>query len=373
MSQNYDVAIIGGGIIGCNTAYNLAKAGLRVLVLEKQYLGAEASSAAAGLIVPTHVVKEERNRLFDLYMESTRLFTTLIPDLEAQTGMQLEYIAEGCLTAALSEAEAQTMAETCKNLQNSLDTELVWLDQQEIHELEPDLGDQVYGGIFATEEGSVNNARMVLALARAASEAGAIFEEGCLVTGFELENDRFVAVESNQGRFEAAHLIITSGAWSQTLCRPLGIEVPISPARGQIFAARVLENRLRHPVESSFGGVSPKADGSIHVGGIVEHVGFDKQISTKNTLQLMEIAKTLIPALASAKIERIWTGLRPYCADGKPILGPLPHLPNVALATGHFKMGITGSPITAQLLENWVTQQVWPADLAAFLPNRFLV
>ena len=104
MNQTADVVVVGGGVIGCFIAYELSKAGLEVVVIEKGQVGAEASSAAAGLLVPLHMAEDER-ALFELHLASTQMFPTFVPELEAETGISVEYIPSGILRVALNEEE----------------------------------------------------------------------------------------------------------------------------------------------------------------------------------------------------------------------------------------------------------------------------
>ena len=94
MDQTADVVVVGGGVIGCFIAYELSKAGLEVAVVEKGQVGAEASSAAAGLLVPLHMAEEER-ALFELHLASTKMFPAFVPELEEETGISVEYIPLG--------------------------------------------------------------------------------------------------------------------------------------------------------------------------------------------------------------------------------------------------------------------------------------
>ena len=371
MNQTTDVVIVGGGVIGCFIAYELSKAGLEVTVVEKGEVGAEASSAAAGLLVPLHVADDERTPLFDLYLASTRLFPEIVPELESETGIRLEHAQEGVLRVSLDEAEAVANFSQFQTWQKSLGMEMMWLDKAETHQLEPELVPSICGSILSPEEGVINNSRLVLALARAAANRNAHFLEGHLATGICGSSERFSALKTTQGEITGDYLVIATGAWSHVFCKSLDVSIPVTPARGQMLAVKTIRHLVRHPVNSNRGAIVPRGDGSAYVGATVEHVGFDKRNTPKAIADLLERAITLLPSLTGGQIEKTWSGLRPYCTDGLPVIGVLPGWKNVAVATGHFTMGITGSPITAKVIKTLIVDGQWEPSMENFSPRRF--
>ena len=177
MNQTADVVVVGGGVIGCFIAYELSKAGLAVVVVEKGQVGAEASSAAAGLLVPLHMTAEKRD-LFDLHLASTQMFPSFVPALQQETGIDVEHITSGILRISTSEAEETEVFARFQTWQKMFGMAMTWLDKTEIHSLEPELAPTVCGGIFSHDEAYINNGRLVLALARAASLRKARVLEG---------------------------------------------------------------------------------------------------------------------------------------------------------------------------------------------------
>ena len=198
MDQTADVVVVGGGVIGCFIAYELSKAGLEVVVVEKGQVGAEASSAAAGLLVPLHMAEEER-ALFELHLASTKMFPAFVPELEEETGISVEYIPSGILRVALNEEEETARLSQFQKLGEAFGMAITRLDAAELHSLEPELAPAVCGGIFSHDEAYINNGRLVLALARGASVHNARFREGCLATGVQRTNGRFSALQTNEG------------------------------------------------------------------------------------------------------------------------------------------------------------------------------
>jgi glycine oxidase len=371
MKQTTDVVVVGGGVIGCYIAYELARAGLEVIVVEKEQIGAEASSASAGLLVPMSAATRGYGRLFDLYLASLRCFPQVVPELEQETGIRVEYDRSGVLRVALDEAEEARLLAQYQGWQAELDMELVWLDKAEVHALEPELAPAVCGGILAPEEAAINSGRLTLALARAAANRQACFWQGCLTTGVQCSDGRFVALQTSAGEIAAGQLVIAAGAWSRTLCDQLGLAIPIAPARGQMLSIRAIRRRLQRPVMSSKGGMSPKADGAIYVGGTVDLLGFNKQIRPENTTALLATVSAMMPGLLEEQIDRMWTGLRPYCQDELPVIGLLPGWENIAIAAGHYQLGITGCAITARIIKDLLVSGQSEHMLDIVSPARF--
>jgi glycine oxidase len=107
------------------------------------------------------------------------------------------------------------------------------------------------------------------------------------------------------------------------------------------------------------------------VGSTVELVGFDTRTTAEGIASILATVPRLLPALKGAALERTWSGLRPWCEDGLPAIGWLPGCEGVTLASGHFKLGIVGSPITAQAVKNLLVDGRVDPLISPFTPDRF--
>ena len=372
MAQSADVVIIGGGVIGCAAAYELAGAGLSVIVLERGRIGGEASSASAGLLVPLHSAEEgRRTPLFDLYWASSRLFPDLVSELEGTTGVRMDYDPSGSVRVATSEDEEELLRESFEGWNSLGELSVAWLDRDAIHELEPALGPDIRCAVVSEDEQSLHPGRLTEALARAAALRGADVRTFCPAIGVRHRDGRFEAVETPDGEVEARELVIAAGAWSRVPCGWFGVDVPISPARGQMVEVRPSVPVVRHSIFCYEGSVLPKLDGSIQSGSTVELVGFDSSTTPEGMAIVLSIMPRLVPSLGSAPIERIWAGLRPWCEDGIPAIGRLPGCEGVTLASGHFKMGIIGSAMTARGVRDLIVDDRIDPLVAPFSPERF--
>jgi len=169
-----------------------------------------------------------------------------------------------------------------------------------------------------------------------------------------------------------AELHALAGAWSRVFCEALDISIPIAPARGQMLAVTTIRRLLQRPINSSKGALVPRADGSVHVGATVEHVGFDKRNTPEAIADLLERGTAVVPTLSDGRVERMWSGFRPFCEDGLPVIGALLDCENVSVAAGHFTMGITGSPITAKIIKELIVDGRWDKAMEIFSPARFV-
>ncbi len=371
MAKTADVVIIGGGVIGCATAYELAKLGLEVVLMERRSVGAEASSASAGLLVPLHAAEEgERTPLFDLYWASASLYPLLMAELEEATGIRVDHDPSGSLRIAVDEDEAELLRESYDGWDDIEELTVEWVDEKAIHEVEPILAPDVCCGVLSRDEQSLHPGRLVQAMARAASQKGVEIRTGCPAVGIRQEGGRLQAVKTPEGELAAGELVIAAGAWSAVPCSWFGAAIPISPARGQMVSLRSTASAPRRPIFSFNGAILPKLDGSVQVGSTVELVGFDSRPTVEGIGSVLDVVSKLTPGLGEAPIDRIWAGLRPWCEDGVPAIGRLPGCDNVSLASGHFKLGILGSAITARTVADLVANGRVDPLIAPFSPSR---
>ena len=365
-----DVAIIGGGVIGCAIAYYLQKSGVDVHVLDSGEIGAQASSAAAGLLAPLGSLSGP-GVLADLMLASWKLFPSLVPELEAASDLTLEYEQTGSLRVVRS---AKNMSNLSKRMEawQPLGLEMRWLSGADAHQRESHLATDVSAAIYAPEEGQVKAARVVQAFARAAERQGATLSRHSEILGLRRSGKKVTGVYTAQWDTLACnHLVITSGAWAADCGIWLDLPLPVNPQRGQILALRQPASRLRHIIFGEAIYLAPKNDGTIIVGATKEEVGFNKHLTAGGIAWLLNTAIRLAPILDGCTIEHMWAGLRPKTPDNLPILGPAPNWENVTLAVGHGSVGIMLSAITGKSITELILTGEVPALIAAFSAARF--
>lgn len=371
ISQTSEVVIVGGGVIGCSIAYQLSKAGKKVIITEREEVAAEASRAAAGLLAPLGELSNP-GPFTDLLLASWNLDLELIPVLEDTSGVRVEYHHPGSLHTITDAGDAAYPLEQIKAWE-ALGLQVSWLEGDEAREFEPLLEPGIVAAIYSPRDGSIKPAAMTRAYAESARRQGVTFYEHTEITGIERSASHVTGVHTARGDVIACdHLVIAAGAWSARFGNWLGFSLPVSPMRGQILSLRQPASPLKHILFGEGVYLVPKLDGTIYVGATVEQVGFDKAITAEGIAWLLSSAIQLVPSLASAPIAGIWAGLRPWSPDSRPILGKAPGWENVTLATGHSAAGFELSAITGKAIADLVTSGQAPAIIRAFGVERFL-
>ena len=366
MNQNHaDVIIIGGGIIGCAIAYNLAKRDVKPLVIDKATrVGTEASWAGAGILT-SHASTNEPYPT--LCRASLARYPTLAEELRAETQIDIEFIRSGTLSVFFNQTEAAGLIGLAdRRVKRGFSAEV--LTAEEAWQLAPALAKSIAGAVLFPEDAHVRNPRMVKALAKGAAKLGARFRLGNPVTNFVKEDEHVIGVIVNGETLYADTFVIAAGCWAGTLIDQLGVPIQVEPVRGQIVLVETMPPPFQHIIDGLGIYIVPRADGRILLGATVEYVGYDKTATVDGAKQMIDAGVAIAPQLANAAFVQTWAGLRPYVKKG-PILGYLPGYDNVALATGHFKNGILLAPITGQLIAELLTTREPSLSLQPFQPE----
>jgi len=363
-----DVAIIGGGVIGCATAYALASAGLTVFLLERDRIACEASGEAAGMLAP-QAEAAEAGPFLDLGMRSRDLFPALAEALREETGLDVGYRQHGTLYACLTEAE-ETEARRRLAWQQSQGLRVEWWEAGKVREREPGISPAVRGALYIPGDHQVTSGTFTRALALAAARRGAEIREGAPVTGFVRDRKRIVAVKTLDRTVSAGRYILAAGPWSAQVAYSLGLPVPVVPVKGQLCMAGLLQGGPRHVIYSHLAYLVPRPGGEIILGTTVEFAGFDKRVTVEGLQGILAGALALYPALRGAEVRQAWAGLRPYTTDGLPLLGPVPEVEELVVASGHHRNGILLAPITAHLLREQIVDGRTSVPLAPFRVDR---
>jgi len=361
--QKIDILIVGGGVIGLTAAYFLAREGVRVEMVDKGDFGTEASWAGAGILPPGNPA-HARTPFDQLRAHSAALFPILSADLRERTGIDNGYLRSGGLefVGQSDHAGAQEWRGDGIVAED--------LDEAAAVRAEPALAAGLGPAVFLPDMAQVRNPRHLKALCAACATYGVRFRPYCPVQGFERSGRRITCVTTAAGNLAADRFLVTAGAWTSALLEPLGWKLGIRPVRGQIVLLQTGTPLLRHILLWGARYVVPRPDGRVLVGSTEEDAGFAKRTTAEAICDLLHLARTLVPALAGAHLERSWAGLRPGSPDGLPYLGPAPDLDNLAVAAGHFRAGIQLSPGTALVLRELLLGQKPTIELAPFRLDR---
>ena len=389
-----DVLIVGGGVIGCAVAYELAKDGLRVMLLERAGLCAGASGANGALIWPQAM---HRGVALDLTLACARLFPTLGDEL----GADIEYRRTGGMVAIETDAQWTQMAEYVAG-QPAVGLHAELLDGAEARRREPLLAPDLRGAVYAEHGGTINPFRLTLGYAHAARQRGATLVTGSEVLSLLRRGDRIAGVTTRTGDLEAETVILAGGAWSGPLAATANLRVPVTPRQGMVVVTEPAPFRLRHvlkpikadtdmwrfsqpwppdaPGKSGYDpnlppgkgmGMAQTVAGNLVIGSTSRFVGLDRAPTLAGIRYVLESARRIAPAIGQLRMLRTWAGFRPYTPDGLPLLGPAPGVDGLVLATGHDGSGIGMSPVSARLVAAAVTKADPPLPLEPFDPRRF--
>lgn len=384
--QTFDVAIAGAGLIGGSIAFELARAGLRVGVFDRQQPGRESSWAGAGILSPA---PENPGMVASVPIgkASIAAYPGYIATIEGISGQSCGYRPKGTIEPLFSrhvQEDVRAELSTIIAVHHGVGLRAEPLRAEDARELEPALSDDLEAAILRPDEASVDNRALTAAVTEAAERSGAQFFSGRGVTAIWREANRcggFIVSKEHGGeeRIAAGATVIAAGCYSARIAG-VGPYAPVQPAKGQMLALRAAAVTIERVLWSDRAYLVPRNDGRILAGATIEYVGFDKSTTAGAIEKILAATIELAPGLADAAIEEIWAGLRPDSPDHLPILGPT-DIENLFIATGHFRSGILLAPITAQLMRQWLTKgasaltaaslSAEHLDLDRFSPLRF--
>ena len=351
MLRSVDIAIIGGGVIGCSIAYELSKKDVKCIVFEKTRLASGASGATAGMIGPIWYMDHTIDPYFQLGMKSWNSFPNLIEELK-ESGIDPEFQQNGAIKVFFDESRDGFLLDDLK-WQEKLGLGVRWIDRKELIEREPQISDKALGGIFSPKDATIKGSAFVRALAHSAGNLGATILEGIDVISLKTERNKVVGVITQSGYFHAEHTIIAAGAWSGISRHWTPDLVPIRPIKGQ----RILIRKSGFVPKSWIQSLVPQKDGTILSAATREEGVFNNTVTGDAISQMVANAKEIFPILGDAEFISASAGVRPGTPDGMPILGSLPGLTGVSIASGHDHVGIMSSPATAKLMAEYVTTE----------------
>lgn len=411
------VIIVGGGVVGVSCAYYLARGGARVLLLERDRVGAGASFGNAGTVSAGHpplnapgrirkalrqmldprsplyvpprwdpplwrwLMEFARHCTYDHVEDAMRVMAPLGHEALAlfdrvieEEGIECAYRRAGyydVCTSVRGLDEARREAELIRRY--GYHPEI--LDGHEIHRREPAFGNAVRGGVFYPEARTLHPARFLEGLADAARRYGAEIREGVDVLSVLQSGGRAGGVALRAGGVEhAGGVVLATGPYSLELAARLGVRLPVQPGKGYHRDVPVRPGgapRLRSAcVLHETSVFCTPLDGVVRLAGTMEFSGMNEEMRPPRLEQLTSAAQLCFPDLGHAAPVSEWSGLRPMSSDGLPIVGRVPGVGRAWIATGHGMLGLTLGPVTGRLIaRDALDDEVIVPELS---PERFL-
>jgi sarcosine dehydrogenase len=375
-----EVIVIGGGIIGCSTAYHLARDHkANVIVLEQNKVTSGSTWHAAGLV--------GQLRSSASITQVLKYSVDLYKNLEAETGLQTGWKMTGCLRLATNEdrwTEYKRLATTAQSFGMQMDL----LSPAEVKKMWPLLEtSDLYGASFLPTDGQASPSDITQSLAKGARMHGANFYEGIRVTGFEIINGRVVAVDTNQGRIACERVVNCGGMWARQIGAMAGVNVPLQPVKHQYVitekmdglasdAPTIRDPDLRTYFKEEVGGLmfggyepNPISWTQDDVPSNFEFQLFEDDYD--HFEQHMGSALARIPALEKVGIKKMINGPESFTPDGNFILGAAPELKNFYVGAGFNAFGIAAGGGAGWVLADWVMKGEAPTDLWSVDIRRF--
>lgn len=373
-----DVVVIGAGIVGCATAYELAKRGVSVTLVDRGDVSGGTTGLGEGNALCSDKDAGPELRLAVAGMP-------LFDELEELIGDAARIRRKGSLIVHPDETTwAAEPARAGRLRAAGVDVEL--LEPGAARELEPRLTGHIHGALYAPDDLQCDPRAIARALAAWSADHGVTVRTHTEVTA--LEPGRGVRLAS--GDLVAAEtLALAAGPWSASLAATAGLSLPVEPRKGQLTRLRLPEADpaflRRKIVDGSYlGSVSSTAadrqistvlettwDGGVIVGSTRERCGFDPAVDHDLARAVQERAARLVPEVAGLASDSTWVGFRPWLPDGLPAIGASRAVDGLWVGAGHEGAGIQLGPITGRLLAKAITGEQPDADLAAFDPDRF--
>ena len=391
-----DVLVIGAGICGVTTAFHLAQHGHRVTVLERGNIASEASGVNAGGLGGLGWGNNP-----DLQSYLTAGSFEIFKSLQLDMGYDIEFIAPGGLQGIHNEEQWDWVRDRVLNYQTQgYHAEL--LTSREARAIEPEASESIPGFMYLSKRGKANPTKTTVAFGEAASALGTDFRIEHNVEDMNQQTDGSWQVQTNQGIFSAKTIVLAVGAWSKPVGDILGIDIPVAPVKGQMWATAPMPPSIYHlsgSIESAYdwdrqtpdasfppdithrgntritrhlyGGQS--RNGEIIFGGDRQLVGYDYTPNANGIEVNRDQASEIIPMVSKLPITRTWAGIMPFSMDGKPIIGKIPLFDNLFIVTGLASSGFGRGPMSGKLLADYIHTGHPAPVLAEADPTRCVV
>lgn len=363
--SKYDCIVLGAGIAGAAAARALAREGRRVLVLERERPGSEASGAAAGMLAPQVEASHEDTGLA-LALAARDRYPALIAELAA-AGLPVEFNRAGITLVAFDPARAAELRATVE-AQRAMGLDAEWLDAAALKRRQPGIGPEAVGALLAPHDGSVDNVTLMDALVTDATRHGAQLVHSA-ATEVVIRHGRVAGVRTAAGLEEAPAVVLAAGPWS-ALVPGLPRRLPIEPVRGQMAAARWPAAVPRMVLFGRGAYVVPRHDEAV-LGSTMEKTGFEKSTTPEGLDHIRRETTRLLPALGETAFTRAWAGLRPMTPDHRPIIGRDPDVEGLFYDTGHGRNGILLGPLCGDVVRDLVVRGETTWELQPYRVDRF--
>jgi len=363
------VVIIGGGVIGCLTAWFLHRLGAEPIVLERGEIGRESSWAGAGILCPIYpwLYPEAFSHLLNASLD---MFPMIRDELEAESGLSMEWWKTGLIIPYFP-GDDERHKKAALDWSARFGWRVEQLGSDKARNAEPALSEDVKEALAWSDVGQIRNPRLLQCILKALelrnvemrehAECAELVEENHIIRGVRLASGEVI---------ETDDVLLAAGSWSGELAKQLGFSLPVQPVKGQIVLLRDEPGRMKHIVKHDLAYFVPRADGRILVGATMENVGFRRGTTVSAVHGLLDAVLRLMPGLGGSEVEKQWMGFRPGSPDGLPFLGEVSGKSGLWVASGHYRNGVVLAPITAAIMSRWILGDAPSLEMENFRLGR---
>ncbi len=364
--KQYDLVIIGAGVIGHSIAFRVKRLrpDLRVAVIGDPMNSLMASRAAAGMLAPFGEC-DRADGFFRFCRESLDKYPAFIDELVAVSGVPVFFSTAGSLMPSMFYEDCWEERKQFFREQNV--PHEIWPPAR-VRDKAPHLSEKC-GEVMWVGEAQVNNRQMHDALAAASVRLGVARLEAN-VSGFLKDAGSIGAAVTDGGEVRGRRFVLASGSWSTVLGDILGVRLPMKPIKGQMCRVQVEDSRLEYTVHGKLTYIAPWRGGhGFVIGSTMEDRGYDPAVESEVIDRLVKKAAEVLPCLAGAPLIEAWTGLRPAAEDEMPVMGKSQRYANLYYSTGHYRNGILQTPNQADYMASLLLGD--GEEIAEFSPSRY--
>lgn len=363
-----EVVVIGGGVVGVSTAFHLAEAGTKVLVLERDELGSGSTCKAAGGVRaqfsdPVNIQLGQR---------SLRAFE----DFSRRFGTEIDLKQHGYLFL-LSDPEDVAAYEQAVQLQNEFDVPSRMLTPQQACELSPlSIADGLLAAAFSPTDGHCTPEAVVQGYTRAAREHGAAIVRGCAVTGIDTTDGAISAVHTEHGSVRTSTVVCAAGAWSASIGKMVNVDLPVQPLRRQILVTEPMADlppNLPFTIDFATRFYFHTEGPGLLIGmsDPNQEFGFDLHTDDRWLDGLAEAVAHRAPSLSDVGIAHSWAGLYEVTPDSNALIGASDDITGFLYATGFSGHGFLQGPAVGEVMRDLVRNEDPVIDVSGLDVRRF--
>ncbi len=364
-----DVVVIGGGLHGLSAALHLARAGKRVTIVERAWVGRHASGAtAAGVRTLNRDLAE-----VPISLEAMEMWHRI----ETIVGDHCGFHAHGQLRVAETEQHLATLNERAATMRQLGYTHEEIVDRAELLKLVPNISPHCVGALVARRDGAADPHRTLLAFRRSCETAGVAIHEGCGVTAIERRGADWL-VRCGERSFAAPTIVNAAGAWAARVAALFGDDIALGMKASMMIVTERLAPLL-DPVVSVVGralSFKQSGQGTLVIGGGLQgSADLDTERSSVDFRELARGARAatdLFPAVRDVRITRAWTGMEAKTKDLLPVIGPSPNAPGVFHAFGFSGHGFQLVPVVGSVIADLVTRGGTQRHVSPFSAERLM-